>query len=97
MTTRIVEPQGRFFDYEIGSGDGIWHVTKCEDVGDGDGVLVELNQTMYVYRNREGTIISSRANSMQVRLTGDDLRALHEALLLAKPTALQDTGESKSC
>ena len=84
-------------DYEIQGGDDAWHVTKCEDVGDGDGVLVELTRTTYVHRNRSGHVLSSTGSSMQVRLTGDDLCALHEALLLAKPTALQDTGESPSC
>ena len=84
-------------DYEIEHGDGIWRVKKCKDIGDGDGVLVELNQTLFMHRHRDGTVTSGAGNSMQVRLTGDDLCALHEALLLAKPTALQETGDGKSC
>ena len=80
---RIRLPQ-QSVDYEVEPGDSFWKINKIEEVGDGDGVLVEFNRVIERYRFKDGSVVDIGGVETAVRLTGDDLRVLYGAITKAK-------------
>ena len=68
-------------DYDREAGDGFWHVDRIKDVG--DGVEVKLTQTLERWRFKDGSVVDVGGLWTAVRLTGEDLCALNDAMLLA--------------